>query len=177
MIRTDIEGSIVKAAIEGKVDIVAQACDCCCKHNTSVNLIMSKAFHTENFPMEQNEQDEADASHYMPEVGKLGCIDFRLIKAKDPKRGMWVVNMYTQLQNEVAGAYGIPFDYDAFRLCLRKLKLNFPGLSLGLPGMFEEEGADSQIVREIINQETVGMRVTIYHPSITEKLESNGNHY
>ena len=118
---------------------------------------MAQYFNTEQFELEGKVFEAA--------YNKLGCIDFKIVPINDIEN-IWVVNMYGQYHWSDPSPYGIPLDYDALRLCFRKLNKEFPGYTIGLPGLIGcgLAGGDPLIVKQIITDEMTSSQVTICYP-------------
>lgn len=75
----------------------------------------------------------------------------------------WILNLYTQLYPGISSpGCIIPFDYEAFITCLRKVNRKYPGSRIGLPWIgCGLAGANKEKVSSIINVELNNMYVTI----------------
>jgi O-acetyl-ADP-ribose deacetylase (regulator of RNase III) len=121
---------------------------------------MAGAFGCDKFPME-GQQHRGD-------YNKLGQIDWKVntYTGENGKFDLAVVNSYTQygfgLNHE--GGTARPLDYDALRLCMRKINHQFKGRHVGLPligcGL---AGGDEKTVKSLIKEELKDCKVTIVH--------------
>jgi O-acetyl-ADP-ribose deacetylase (regulator of RNase III) len=131
---------------------------------------MSQTFRTNTFRME--------SPHWKGDYNKLGTIDFArqvidthnkcVATAIEPGdrtgyKDLYVVNAYTQYRPGAATKpYSIPLDYDALRMCMRKLNHEFKGLKVGLCKIgCGLAGGDWKIASEIIKQELVDCDVEV----------------
>jgi hypothetical protein len=149
--------NLINEAVEGRIEVIAQGNNCFCTQKKGLALEMSQFFNTTDFPME--------AKGTAGDVNKLGCIDFKLRATNIEEKKVWVVNMYTQYHWATPSPYGIPLDYDALRLCFRKLNMEFKAKSIGIPGLIGCGLAkgNEDIVKDIINQETTKCNIIIYY--------------
>lgn len=87
-------------------------------------------------------------------IHKIGSVQEEMVEAKK----IMVVNCYTQYH------YGgqIPLDYDALRLCMRKLNHTFKGKHILSPKIgCGLAGGDWNVVKEIIKKELKDCNITI----------------
>lgn len=149
--------NLIDEALGGRIMAIAHGCNCFCTQGKGIAFEMSKFFDTHTFPMEQDG----------PDINKLGCIDYKLRPSDDDIHQVWVINMYTQYHWGKPGPYGIPLDYDALRLCFRKLNDNFKGNAIGIPGLIGcgLGKGNPEIVKKIINEETPWCSIIIYYPT------------
>lgn len=150
----EVDGDVIKAALAGDIGVIAHGVNCYCTQKKGIALNMSQTFQTHFFPLEYSDEEG--------DINKLGQIDFKYIKMKDSS--IWVVNAYTQFHWKNPSIYGIPLDYDAFRLCFRKINFTFKQDEVGIPfiGTGLAKG-DPEIVRKILNEECKNIKLTIYH--------------
>ena len=120
----EIEGNLITLAQEGHFDVIVHGCNIMNCMGGGIAPQMAKAFGDDNFPLEQKE--------HKGNINKLGCIDYQYYNEMS-KHPVAIVNAYTQIQPGIPGIYGIPFDYDAFALCMRKINHIFKGKHIGLP--------------------------------------------
>jgi O-acetyl-ADP-ribose deacetylase (regulator of RNase III) len=128
----EIEGDLIKLALEGNFDVIAHGCNCFCTMKRGIAPQMAKAFGCDKFEMEK-----------YTSILKLGDIDFQTFvlgenavwSLEDAKNNrnepeLTVVNAYTQFNWESKNK---PLDYEALTLCLRKINHTFKGKHIGLP--------------------------------------------
>ena len=94
---------------------------------------------------------------YKGNINKLGCVDFTT------QNNLYIVNSYMQYHyHEPAYGYSHPFDYDACRMCLKKIRHMFSPKKIGLPmigcGL---AGGNVDIVLNIIDEELGDEDVTL----------------
>lgn len=149
-------GNVIKAGIDGEIDVIVHGCNCFCRQKRGIAVDMAKTFGTHLFPLEYNEHEG--------DINKLGQIDFKIVTMEEGN--IWVVNAYTQYHWSNPSVYGIPFDYDAFRLCFRKINEEFKAKEIGVPGLIGAglaKGAPN-IIREILQEECKKCKIIIYYP-------------
>lgn len=144
-----IKGDLIKLAKESRFNVIAHGCNCISKQKSGIAAQMAKHFGTDKFPKEIYWEDQY--------VNKLGCIDAKTIN------GTIIINCYTQyLPGKAGPGYTIPLDYDALRMCMRKINYIYEGLDIGLPKIgCGLAGGDWNKVKEIIDEELSSMNVTI----------------
>jgi O-acetyl-ADP-ribose deacetylase (regulator of RNase III) len=162
----EIEGNLITLALEGNFDVIAHGCNCMSTMDAGLAPQMAKAFSCDKFPMELHGKD----------INKLGTIDAqnRGIQIRYPgmlttlpiTKALTVVNAYTQYsygRNHKDGVSS-PVDYEAIKLCMRKMNLVFKGKHIGLPliGAGLARG-DWARIQNIIKEELVDCKVTIVH--------------
>lgn len=167
----EIKGDIIKLALEGEFDIIAHGVNCFNTQKAGLAPQMVKAFGTDTF--------ELEGEDYKGDFNKLGQIDYEIkmittegkvltviegIKNCDfSDKALQVINCYTQHTYGKSPKGANPLDYDALRLCLRKIAHTFHG-HIGLPKIgCGLAGGDWDIVKKIIIEELKGHKVTIVH--------------
>lgn len=195
----EIEGDLIQLSFEGKFDLIVHGCNVFCTQKAGIAKSMVKAFHTDKFKMED--------SQYKGDINKLGNIDYQHQylwfdhpnakegyavpmghKSQNQKnvKDIYVVNAYTQFMYGTYHSGGVekPLDYEALRLCLRKINHIFKGKHIGLPaigcglagGIWDFNTANLNLVdydeflmgfkkdvKTIIQEELADMDVTIVH--------------
>lgn len=153
----EIEGDLIKLAIEGNFDVITHGCNCHCVMGAGIAPQMAKAFGCDKFPLEGKE--------YSGDVRKLGAIDFKfLFPSEKHTKGLYVVNSYTQFTfgRNHEGGIPIPLDYEALTLCLRKINHIFKGKKIGLPQIgCGLAGGDWNKVKQIIQNELIDCETTV----------------
>lgn len=168
-----VEGDLIDLAKKGEFDIITHGCNCFCTMGAGIAVEMAKNFECDKFPMEDPQ--------YKGDINKLGTIDYKRqmiipvmqkirildVEIESPNFGghpLIVINSYTQYRygkNHPDGTYS-PVDYDAIKLCMRKINHQFPGKRIGLPligaGL---AGGDWSIIEKIIEKELKDMDITI----------------
>lgn len=152
-----ITGDLIKLTIEGNFDAVAHGCNCFCTMKRGLAPKMAKAFNVDLFRMEGGE--------FRGDINKLGQIEFKtfnMANLKGPDTMVSVINAYTQYHWSEPSSDGIPLDYLALRLCLRKINHIFKGKYIGLPKIgCGLAGGDWDLVRTYIDYELKDCNVTI----------------
>ncbi len=156
----EVVGNLITMAQQGKFQVITHGCNCFCTMGAGIAPQMAGAFGCDKFPME-GQQHRGD-------YNKLGQIDWKVntYTGENGKFDLAVVNSYTQygfgLNHE--GGTARPLDYDALRLCMRKINHQFKGRHVGLPligcGL---AGGDEKTVKSLIKEELKDCKVTIVH--------------
>lgn len=168
----EVEGDLIKLAIQGKFDVIAHGCNCHSTMGAGIAPQMAKAFGADDFPMER----------WGSTIQKLGNIDYQTVvlgentiwSLEDYKNNknepeLTVVNAYTQYnygRNHTDGTFR-PLDYEALTLCMRKMNKVFNGKHIGLPQIGAGlAGGDWEVIKKIIQTELSDCEVTvvIYKP-------------
>ena len=129
-----VKGDLIKLSLEGSFDVICHGTNCFNTQGKGIALQMKKTFGTDTFKLE--------APIYKGDINKLGQIDYMNYELKmsgcfredyvgvvthDLGNQLTVVNAYTQY------GPGPNLDYNALRLCLRKINHKFMGKHIGLP--------------------------------------------
>lgn len=162
-----IDGDLITLAKEGKFDVIAHGCNCLSTMGAGIAPQMAKAFGADKFEMET----------WGPTIEKLGNIDYQTFvlgenaiwSLEDGKNNrnepeLIVVNAYTQNmygRNHSDGVL-VPFDYEAFTICMRKMNHVFKGKHIGMPKIGAGlAGGNWNRIEHIINMELRDCGVTI----------------
>ncbi len=170
----EIEGDLIKLALEGKFDVIAHGCNCFCQMGAGLAPQMAKAFGCDLFQWEHDQ--------YKGEINKLGMIDYELRRIDCLRRvpvpqmegfikgkNFYVVNCYSQYRygrNHSDGEQK-PLDYAALELCFKKINHDFKGKHIGLPQIgCHLAGGDWNIVKTMIQTHLRDCIITvvIYKP-------------
>ena len=168
----EINGDLIKLALDRKFDVIAHGCNCFCTMGAGIAPKMAKEFGCNNFEMELSGKGD---------INKLGQIDFNNYY-KRPDGTLFVdydnyvdlhdggepylivVNSYTQYKygsNHIDGVKK-PIDYDALTLCMRKINHIFAGKHIGLPQIgCGLAGGDWSKVKKIIQKELKDCDITV----------------
>ena len=111
----ELDGDLITLALEGKFDVIAHGCNCLCTMGAGIAPRIAKAFGADKFPLENTK--------FRGAMNKLGMIDFKFVPTNNSKK-VAVINAYTQygLGSNHIGGTREPLDYEALRLCLRKIQ-------------------------------------------------------
>ena len=130
----EINGNLIEMGLNAHFHIIAHGTNCFNIQGKGIALQMKKTFGTDTFKLE--------APIYKGDINKLGQIDYMNYELKmsgcfredyvgvvthDLGNQLTVVNAYTQY------GPGPNLDYNALRLCLRKINHMFPNQHIGLP--------------------------------------------
>jgi O-acetyl-ADP-ribose deacetylase (regulator of RNase III) len=160
----EVVGDLVAMAKHGKFQVISHGCNCFSTMGAGIAPQMAKAFGCDKFPLEIGMGKRGD-------YNKLGQIDWKVNTYTSGTNefdiaefDLAVVNSYTQygfgLNHE--GGTARPLDYDALRLCMRKINHQFKGRHVGLPQIgCGLAGGDFNVVRRIIQDELKDCKVTI----------------
>jgi O-acetyl-ADP-ribose deacetylase (regulator of RNase III) len=156
----EIEGDLIKLALEGNFDVIAHGCNCFCTMKRGIAPQIAFTFGCNVYPLEHRSQSG--------NINKLGNIEFDkcqvyngivLSHFNDKAKWLTVVNAYTQFNWE---SNNKPLDYDALTLCMRKINYIFKGKHIGLPQIgCGLAGGDWNKVKSIIQEELKDCNVTI----------------
>ena len=160
----ELVGNLITMAQQGKFQVITHGCNCFSTMGAGIAPQMARAFGCDKFPLEIGMGTRGD-------YNKLGQIDWRVnTHTGATSEGdifefdLAVVNSYTQygfgLNHE--GGSARPLDYDALRLCMRKINHQFKGRHVGLPKIGAKlAGGDWDIIKVIIQQELKDCKVTV----------------
>lgn len=164
----EIEGDLIKLALEGNFDVIAHGCNCQCTMKSGLAPKMAEVFGVDKYPLESFTRKG--------DINKLGQIEWFVERDSAIP---YVINAYTQFMYGTYHTDGIkdPLDYEALTLCLRKINHKFKGKHIGLPligcglagGIWDktlETGyieLDFKDVKTIVQEELKDMDVTIVH--------------
>jgi O-acetyl-ADP-ribose deacetylase (regulator of RNase III) len=146
----EINGDLIKLAKLGYFDVILHGCNCFNTQRSGLAPQMVKHFGTDTFPME--------AEKYKGDINKLGTIDYMVFtqtvgtnEFDFSEMDLTVVNAYTQYS---FGTDRQHLDYDALRLCLRKINHIFKGKKIGLPQIGSGlAGGSWTLIKKIIQEE------------------------
>ena len=145
---TEIDGNLIVMAKNGEFDVITHGCNCFCRMKTGLAPQMAEAFGCNKFPLESKK--------YEGDINKLGQIESKTIIINDFEFD--VINSYTQYtysRNKV-------LDYDALRLCLRKINHKYNGKTIGIPKIGAGlAGGDIKIIKKIIREELKNMNIKL----------------
>lgn len=146
----EIKGDLIKLTLKGEFDAISHGCNCFCNMQAGIAVPMNKTFGVGGYPLEH--------PNTRGNINKLGQIEFRNFQLT-PEKGVYVINSYTQY---IPSRTAKPLDYEALRLCLRKINFSFNGNKIGLPligcGL---AGGDPEIVIPMIKEELKDCDVTL----------------
>ena len=166
----EVDGDLIELALAGNFDVISHGCNCHCVMGAGIAPKMATSFGCDEFKMENNNS--------CGDVNKLGTIDYELKLVHDKVayseksenlmlnknleyKRLYVVNSYTQF-GFGSKSKKPPVDYEAIRLCLRKINSIFEGFHIGLPQIgCGLAGGDWDIVKKIIQEELIDCNVTV----------------
>lgn len=132
-------------------DVIVHGCNCFCVMRRGIAPRMDERFGCNN-----PEKYPAEHPLRKGEINKLGTIEWTTFK------GVQVVNAYTQYHYNWPSIYGIPLDYDALRMCMRKINVEFQGARIALPKIGAGvAGGDWTRIKDIIATELSDCHVII----------------
>jgi len=110
-----VKGDLIKAALDGKFNIIGHGCNCFCCFGAGIAAQIKRQF---------PDAYKIDCQTISGDRKKLGSITVAF------QRDVFVVNAYTQYRY---GRGGPHCDYDAIRMCMKAVKKSFSGKRIGLP--------------------------------------------
>lgn len=163
----EIEGDLIKLALEGRFDVIGHGCNCLSTMGAGIAPQMARAFGCDKFEMET----------WGPTIEKLGNVDYQTFvlgentmwnladadnKLNEPE--VTVCNLYTQYSYGRNHRDGVskPLDYEALTICMRKMNILFKGKHIGLPMIGAGlAGGNWERIKQIIQDELSNCTVTI----------------
>lgn len=163
----EIDGDLIKLALEGRFDVIGHGCNCLSTMGAGIAPQMARAFGCDKFEMET----------WGPTIEKLGNVDYQTFvlgentmwnlsngdnKLNEPE--VTVCNLYTQYSYGRNHKDGVskPLDYEALTICMRKMNLLFSGKHIGLPMIGAGlAGGNWGRIKQIIQDELSNCTVTI----------------
>jgi O-acetyl-ADP-ribose deacetylase (regulator of RNase III) len=163
----EVNGDLIHLAKKGTFDVIAHGSNCMSAMGAGIAVPLKNEFGCDKFPMELQG----------PSIEKLGCIDYKDIivvpvmreltingiTRESPDYGgitVTVVNAYTQYY--YGRMNGMPLDYEALTLCMRKINSVFKGKHIGLPKIGAGlAGGDWNRIKQIIQTELKDCKVTV----------------
>lgn len=160
----EIEGDIIEIIEQENHDILFHCHDC--TGNLS-GKIMSLSLNEE-----YNYDPTCRTSSFCTDISTLGCITIkRVMGEKYIGNGFSsqfykrfnIITLITAMNSGQTGPYGCPFDYDAFRICLRKAKMEVSPMSKILVPTLGcgSQKADWNMVRDILKGEFRNLDITV----------------
>lgn len=177
----EVKGDLIQLALKGEFDVVTHGCNCQCVMGAGIAPKMANAFGCNHFRMEGH--------IYKGDINKLGNIDFQTVMLLKDKsynvvanplspiksfhfswkdmphvKDIVIVNSYTQFNYGKNHVDGIdkPLDYEALRLCLRKINVKFRNKHIGLPKIgCGLAGGSWDEVKKIIKEELQDCQITV----------------
>lgn len=147
------KGDLIKKAKGGEFDLIVHGCNCFCTMGGGIAKGIKKEF---------PEAFDADLATPKGSKEKLGTCSLARIEREGID--LIVVNAYTQFDYRGGG---VKVDYDAVRSCMKWIKENFEGKSIGLPKIGAGlAGGDWERISRIIDEELSEEDVTLveYQP-------------
>lgn len=164
----EIKGNIIKLTYGGMFDLIVHGVNCQNVQGAGLAPQMVEHFRTDTFKME--------GPDYKGDINKLGTIDYEYLWLQDGR--VWVkypdgqefvthrlvvINAYTQFMYGGNHRDGVkaPLDYDALKMCMRKINHIFKGKHIGLPFIGAGlAGGNWEEIKEIIIDELKDMDIT-----------------
>lgn len=161
----EIEGDLITRSLNLEFDVICHSVNCFSYQYAGIAKQMMQTFNTNLFSLERN--------YGIATINKLGQIDYEGYDIKDNKSylyslkdenepDLYVVNLYSQYEP------GSNVDYDALRLCLRKVnhifkgkKIGLPKLSCGIAGGIWEHPKDGSFSSFMSKQFTIDVKTII----------------
>lgn len=159
-----VNGDLIELALKGKFDVITHGVNCFCNMGSGIAVPMSRIFDANEMPLEQRGKGDYNKlgtiEHHRRFIGDDGSVNL----TEQRGRELYVVNAYTQYSpgRWVHGPSKIPLDYEALRMCFRKINFTFKGKHVGIPtiGCGLAKG-DIKRVTQIIDEECTDVEVTM----------------
>ena len=134
-----VQGDLIKMALDGRFDVILHGANCYCKMGAGIAKTIKNVF---------PEAYEADCQTEAGDISKLGRISFATVTRGEHE--ITVVNAYTQF----GYGRGLQLDYDAVRMAMEDVKVNFQGQRIGYPKIGAGlAGGDWGLIYQIIDDE------------------------
>lgn len=151
-----IKGNLITLALEGNYDVIAHGCNCQANMGAGIAKQIKDIF-PDAYKIDQLVNEHTHDKEDL--MGQYSTYWHRLLY----DRHFYILNLYTQLYPGLPSpGCKIPFDFEAFVTCLRKVNQRFKGQKIGLPligcGL---GGAPDYAVKKLIEMELFNMDVTI----------------
>ena len=146
----EIYGDLVALAKQGAFDVIVHGCNCFCVMGAGIAKQIKMSF---------TEAWRADLNTVSGKLDKLGSLSYAYcgIGGGD---GVIIVNAYTQY----GYGRGLQVDYTAIRSCMKQIRQQFAGKSIGMPiigaglGGGEWETIQAIIVEELKDEDLTIVR-------------------
>lgn len=148
-----ISGDLIQLAKAGEFDLIVHGCNCFCTMGAGIAKAV-KEFFPAAF--------QADEATERGNRAKLGTCSYAEIAFRTSV--LIVINAYTQFDWR---GRGLKVEYVAVRSCMRWIKKQYPGRTIGLPKIGAGlAGGDWSTIAAIIDEELAGEDVTLveYQP-------------
>lgn len=150
MTYTEVEGDLIKLALEGQFAVITHGCNCFNTMKSGIAKQMAQTFQCNEYIMER--------PNVRGNINKLGQIESNRFSLSKNKY-ITVINSYTQYKFGRDKQY---LDYEALALCLRKINHTCHGQHIGLPKIGTGlAGGDWPTIRSIILNELPDCQVTV----------------
>lgn len=157
-----IQGNLLELAENGTWDIIGHGCNTQGIMGAGIALQIARKWPACAIIDKQYHNEAHDPNQLM---GTWSAHIEHLTSLEDDPEDKWltILNLYTQMWPGIPSpGCGIPFDYNAFSLILKKINYQFKGKSIGLPWIgCGLAGADKMIVKAEIGSYLSDMNVTI----------------
>ena len=162
-----IDGDLIELSKQGNFDVIAHGCNCRSQMGAGIAPQMAKAFGCDKFEMERlgvtiTKLGNIDYQHFV--LGENATWSLEDAKNNRFDKELTVVNAYTQFNygRNHADGDAIPFSYEAFTLCMKKMNVLFSGKHIGLPKIGAGlAGGDWSLIEKIIKKELKDCKVTV----------------
>jgi len=156
-----IKGNLFDLVNKNEIDVIAQGNNCFCRQKRGIAVEFVDRYGTDNESVYWLEKKKFEG-----DFNKLGQIQFGY------KGSLVVVNCYTQYDwnknnKENLSQWGIPLDYHALTMCLKKINHQFPNKRIGLPKIgCGLAGGDLNKLIKIIKLTMTDCHVTLVDPDL-----------
>jgi O-acetyl-ADP-ribose deacetylase (regulator of RNase III) len=114
-----IQGDLIRLALDGEFDVIAQGCNCMCQMGRGIALTIKLIF---------PEAYAADLLTTKGDASKLGSITSADVTLRG--KPLTIVNCYTQYNYT---GEGVLAQYDAIEAAMLQIKAQYSGKKIGLP--------------------------------------------
>ena len=148
-----IKGDLIEMALNGKFNVIAHGCNCYCTQKAGIAKSMDIHFNTSKYKLE--------SLQYKGDYNKLGQIESlsrnNELWSTDGKlmsyHSLDIINAYTQYRYGKNKDGSSPIDYDALRMCMKKINHIYRGKTVGVPWIgCGLAGGNEEIVKLIFEE-------------------------
>ena len=155
MINKEINGDLVKLALNNKFDAIIHGCNCFNTMGKGIAYTIRKVF---------PEAYEADKKTKKGDRNKLGDYSYAALNIK--QKELFIINAYTQYDYRITSQKSINVDYEAIRKVFTRINKDFKGLHIGIPRIGAGlAGGDWDKIKTIINEVTPDIDITLVNYS------------
>ena len=172
-----VQGNLIQKMLDAEYEVALQGCNCMSIQGSGLAAQMVAYFNTNSITYFEMESIVDTGRWFHRPVNKLGCIDYaefyvngeRSVFVNELTRGrknepvITIVNCYIQTAPGKPGKHGIPLDYEALALCMRKVNTIFEDRTIAIPYLIGgglAKGDHTRILK-ILESELVNCKPTL----------------